>query len=456
MPHLPTMRTRRRALTALWSCLLLAALLVACGGTPTATPQPPTAVPTTEPTATTPPTPLPPTTTATARPPTATAQRAGPASPTSSAVISIGGPVPSNGTPLATPGQPGRFTRVGLAGQKITALAASPRDQRIVFAGGKGLMKSSDGGKSWTNVRSAKDAPAVAAIAIAPSNPQYVYVGVSEGCAKGGQYTSYASADGGTTWRASGYNLSSIAVTADDPRSAYATSCAGVLHTTNGGVSWEALASAHVDDYDPVLIAITTDTTPNLYVAYASEGGTVQIRRSVDGGTTWREASPRAGTVFGPLDLAVSGANAQLIYLSTLVGLYRSNDGGLSWTLLSNGLNATAPVNLPSNAPPGSRSNTAILCDPDDAGTAWLGTGSGQLRGVGVFETRNAGDNWGKSAPGLEGQFVHALTLGGGGATRAGTPTARSSPTARSTPAARGSRTLYAATDDGVWLLPLP
>ncbi|MGN6564855.1 MAG: hypothetical protein ACTHMU_19520, partial [Thermomicrobiales bacterium] len=148
---MPTMRTRRRALAALWSCLLLAALLVACGGTPTATPQPPTAVPTTEPTATTPPTPLPPTTTATARPPTATAQRAGPASPTSSAVISIGGPVPSNGTPLATPGQPGRVTRVGLAGQKLPALAASPRDQRIVFAGGNGLMKSSDGGKSWTN-----------------------------------------------------------------------------------------------------------------------------------------------------------------------------------------------------------------------------------------------------------------------------------------------------------------
>jgi photosystem II stability/assembly factor-like uncharacterized protein len=449
MPQLPTVRLLRRTLTAMWSCLVLVALLAACGGTPTATPPPPTAVPTAEPIATPPPTSPPPTATATTRPPTATARPARPASPTSSAVIPIGGPVPSNGTPRATPGETGQFARVGLTGQKITALAASPRDQRVVFAGGKGVMKSTDGGKTWTNVRSAQEAPTVATIAIAPSNPQYVYVGISEGCAKGGQFTSFVSADGGTTWRASGRNLSSIAITADDPRSAYATSCEGVLHTANGGVSWEVLETAHVDNYDPALIAITTGTTPNLYVAYASEGGTVQIRRSVDGGTTWRSASPRADTIFGPLDLAASDANAQLIYLSTLVGLYRSNDGGLSWTLLTNGLNATAPANLPSNTPAGSRSNTTILCDPNDASVAWLGTGSGNLRGVGVFETRDAGETWRKAAPGLEGQFVHALALGGG-ATSSGTPTARSSPTTR------GSRTLYAATDDGVWTLALP
>lgn len=330
-------------------------------------------------------------------------------------------------SPVILTGGGGGFERAGLEGQDLAALAVGRSGgNQVIYAGGLGVSKSTDGGKTWSQVRGPREAPRVSAIAVAPSNAQTVYVGVSEGCARGGTHPGFVSTDGGATWRETGANINALAIAPGNARLVYAVSCRGVERSADAGGEWESLRGARVEGFDPALIAIAPGDAQTLYVALASEGGTVRVRRSTDGGTTWQEASP-PGEPIGALALAVDATEARMVYLSTLRGLYRSTDGGRSWELLSNGLQDTL---APPGAPPGVRNNSALAADPGRRGVLWLGTGAGNAQGTGVYRTRNGGAEWEKvAADNLGGRPVRALVLGS---------------------TAEGL-ILYAVTDDGLW-----
>lgn len=354
-----------------------------------------------------------------------------PASPTTPARATPARTAPAvtgTGTPLVIRPS-GPATRAGLNGQDIAALAASTADSTLLYAGGKGVSKSTDGGKAWSPVLSEREAPRVSAIAIAPSNRQVVFVGVNEGCARGGTRPSFVSIDGGATWRESGRNFLALAVDPGNARLVYAVSCRGVERSADTGASWDTLTGARLDNYDPTLIAIAPSDPQTLYVAYASEGGTVRARRSTDGGTTWQDATP-PGDLVGPLALAVDAADAKIVFLSTTTGLYRSGNSGRSWELLTKGLEATT-TDAPAGAPAGTRTNSAILADPVEGGTLWLGTGTGSGTGSGIYRTVDGGTGW-KSLTDFGRRPVRALALSG----------------------PLPSQVLYIATDDGVWALP--
>lgn len=464
-------------------CAVLLFAATACSG-----PSPaPTATATTQ--IATPTAPVEPTT---ARSMTPTATRA--ATTTTPATRAAASP-PTTGRAGATTTRPGSppaspfslnsatFTRAGLDGQAITALASGGPTSPVLYAGGSGVFRSNDRGKTWTNVRNTTQAPRVAALAVAPSNAQTVFVGVSEGCARGGTHPGFVSTDGGASWRESGDNLLAVAFDPRDARLVYAVSCAGVQRSNDTGMTWETLGGARLDNYDPVLIAIATADPQTLYAAYASEGGSVRVQRSTNGGTTWQEASP-PGEPFGPLDFAIDGRDARIVYLSTLTGLYKSSNGGRSWDLLTSrlddamsgtggsatvtpmppGTRRTATVAPTATPTPGrttvtptptgraatvtptaerapsptgaampsstTRTNTALATDPDESGLLWLGTAAGRTGAGGVLRTRDGGTTWSKAARGLEDLPVNALALGG----------------------PRNDRQLYVATDDGVWV----
>ena len=402
---------RRRFTIARALLALLVPLLVACGGDPTATVPPPnTAAPTT--TAARIGIPSPPF----APPPTAT-------------------PLP--GTVIRASATPTRgaahFAHVGLAGNALTALAVGGHDGQLLFAGGRGLWRSTDGGRRWEAVRDATETPRVAAIAIAPSDPQVVYVGVGEGCGRGGRTPGLVSTDGGAHWRESGQNISAFAV---DPLAAgkvWAATCTGVQRSADGGTTWEPVAAARLDGATPTLIALVAGAPRVVYVAYASEGGAAQVRRTIDDGATWQDTQLPAAA-FGPLALATDPFEADTVFLSTLVGLFRSRDGGQSWTLLTDGLAATAPARPPANAPDDFRLTSAIVAAPNASDTFWVGTGAGPTAGIGVFGTRDGGATWRLTSAGIAGRTIRALAFG----------------------LTRDGGTLYAATDDGVWALNTP
>ncbi|HEX5501374.1 MAG TPA: hypothetical protein VFW96_02050 [Thermomicrobiales bacterium] len=434
MPHVrptraPGGRRRVPALLILAAVMLVAA---ACSGpgqgptpaptaAPTTPPPPPTATVAAAPaaTATTPPSP-----TATPRPPTATPTARAAASPRPTATPGAAQAATPTGSPFTFSQSPGPFERVGLAGQDIAALAVGGPDGALLYAGGAGVQQSTDGGKTWQLVRTADQAPAVKAIAIAPSDTRTVYVGVSRGCARGGESPGYVSTDGGATWTETGTNLIAFAVDPQNAQLVYAVSCTGVLRSGDAGRTWDTLDGAKVENFDPTLIAIAPSNNQTLYVAYASEGGTVRVRRSDDAGTTWQDANP-PGDLTGPLALAVDATDDQAVYLSTLSGVYKSANGGRAWELQSSGLEATTG----GNGPAGTRTNSAIIADPGQHDRLWLGTGAGRASGSGVYTTQDGGADWTKYSSGLEGHPIHALALGG----------------------TADQRLLYAATDDGIW-----
>jgi len=421
---------------------LLVPLLVACGGNPTVTvaPAPNTAVPTTIAVSTRAGTP-----TITARPtvgtptpaPTTTGTRVPASASTPTSTVPPGIAVRASATPMLGPGttvvSTARFARGGLDGNALTALAVGGRDGQLIVAGGRGLWRSSDGGQRWEAVRGATEAPRVTAIAIAPSDPQIVYVGVSEGCGRGGRTPGLVSTDGGVHWQESGQNLSSLAIDPFDTKKVWATTCTGVQRSTDGGSTWEPALGAQLDTYTPTLIALVPSTPRVVYVAYAAEGGTARVRRTIDDGATWQDTRlPTAA--FGPLALATDPGRADTVFLSTLVGIFRSLDGGQSWVLLTDGLEATQPARPPANAPDGFRLTTAIVAAPNASDTFWVGTGAGPTNGIGVFGTRDSGTTWRQTSGGIEGRTIQALAVG----------------------VMRNGSILYAATDDGVWTLDTP
>src|SRR5262249_50050288 len=158
-----------------------------------------------------------------------------------------------------------------------------------------------DGGKTWTVVRTEKEAPRVAAIAIAPSDPQVVYVGVSEGCGKGKPHPGFVSTDGGATWQESGQGISTIVIDPKNPRNAYAVDCNGLERPTNGGLTWDLMDGTLAGTFTP-LIAQAPSDPQTIYVVGAAEGGGIKVRGTTDGGVTWQDVSP-SGSVTGPLSL---------------------------------------------------------------------------------------------------------------------------------------------------------
>lgn len=330
-------------------------------------------------------------------------------------------------------GDTGRFARGGLAGTALSALAVGGRDGQLLFAGGQGLWRSTDGGQRWEAVLSAMAAPRVAAIAIAPSDPQIVYVGVGAGCGRGRSVPGLVSTDGGAHWRESGLNIGDLAVDPTDANKVWAVSCAGVQRSTDGGGNWEPATGAQLDGHAPTLIALVPRMPRVVYVAYAAEGGAARVRRTIDDGATWQDTGlPMAA--FGPLALTTDPVKPDSVFLSTLVGIFRSLDGGQSWMLLSAGLEGTRPAPPPAGAPDGFHLTTALVAAPNAPDTFWVGTGAGPTKGIGVFGTRDGGTSWQWLSGGIEGRTVQALAIG----------------------VTRNRSILYAATDDGVWLLNTP
>lgn len=418
--------------------LLVTVLLAACTtAAPTAT-----AVP--APTATAIPTPPP----APAAAPTATVARAGTAataerSRPSPAPPRTAGAAPTRATPPA-PGSPAaspptytfntataRFTRAGLGRTDLLRVATTASDPSTLYAGGAGLWRSTDAGRTWTPMRTARQAPRVSALAIAASDKKTAYVGVGAGCAKGKPQPGWVTTNGGETWRETASGITGLAVDPKDAKRVYATTCTGLQESRDSGATWKPVPGAGVSGYDLTLLALAPSDTRVLYVVSVSEGGTARVRRSADSGATWRDASIGA-ELSGPLALAVDAADPNLALLSTFLGLYITTDAGANWHQATRGLESTV---LRSSQVPMS-AVTTVVADPTIGGRYWLGSDATLAGGtdMAVFMSTDSGASWRAVAPGLQATSVRGVALSGVGK----------------------EQRLYAATDDGVWVTSLP
>ena len=287
----------------------------------------------------------------------------------------------------------------GLANSRITALELDPKTPTTLYAGSEnGLFKSIDGGQLWQPLHyTPSEVTPIHTIAIDPQTPTTLYVGTQRGAFK--------SRDGGASWTALNTLTAIVLTIAIDPQNPvilYATHSilisrtfydAALFKSTDGGVSWNKLSPP----FFPTIIVIDPQTSTTLY-------GTIgtSIIKSTDGGVSWSTADsglPRYNISALVIDPQVS---TTLYAAGGLV--YRSTNGGTSWTVvnerLGNGLIGPAPIEV--NALAATATTPTIL---------YAGISSINSAPSAILKSVDGGVTWSDSGRGIGNTFVSALAL---------------------------------------------
>lgn len=255
-------------------------------------------------------------------------------------------------------------------GGRALAVAGVPDQPEVAYFGavGGGAWKTTDGGRVWHPIFDREPVASIGAIAVAPSNPDILYVGTGEAdmrsdiSAGGGVYKS---TDGGATWQFLGLaatrQIGAILVDPHDPNRVYVAALGhaygpnperGVYRSLDGGKTWQKVLYKNADTgaasliFDPdnarVIYAALWQARRTPWSQYPPIEGTGSgLYRSTDGGDRWTQISGH-GLPSGNLDrigLAV-GSRGRRIYALIAAqnpaeaGLYRSDDAGRSWQLV--------------------------------------------------------------------------------------------------------------------------
>ncbi len=216
------------------------------------------------------------------------------------------------------------------------ALLFSPTDPNTVYFGHhNGIMISTDGGRTWTDLHRRQGFDAMA-MAVHPREPNVLYMA--------GHNVFYVSRNGGRSWEPMvtdlpGTDIHGFAVSRGRPGVLFAFVVGhGLFVSEDRGSHWSLLSRALPTDITS--IASAGGTPEVLYVASASEG----VLMSIDGGASWQSAAaPGWQWRSAVISLAVSPADPSVLLAGTADGLYRSGDGGRTWQRLSYpGSNAVA------------------------------------------------------------------------------------------------------------------
>ncbi len=253
-----------------------------------------------------------------------------------------------------------------IAGGRVTAVAGIAGNPRVYYVGaaGGGVFKTTDGGLHWKAIFEHEATSSIGALALAPANPNLVWVGTGEA------------------------NIRNDVIPGD-----------GVYLSSDAGQSWKLMGLQGVGQIARIVVD-PHDSNHVLIAALGHEWGPNPDRgvyMTTDGGKSWRK------TLFvndqtGAIDLAMQPGNGQVLFAAMWQagrrpwilndggagsGVWRSTDGGATWKRLSEGL----------PDPPIGRIGLAIApSDPERVYAlleAPIGKGS-------LFVTSDLGDHWEK------------------------------------------------------------
>ncbi len=258
-----------------------------------------------------------------------------------------------------------KYRLIGPAwGGRVSRVAGVPGDPSTYYAAtaSGGVWKSANGGVTWKPVFDDQPISSMGSIAVAPSDPNVVYAGSGEANIRGNVAAGngiYKSIDAGKTWTHVWKQEGQIGEIAVHPKNADVAYAAvlghafgpnperGVYRTRDGGKTWHQVLKK---DADTGASSVTLDpSNPNLVFA-----GLWQARRrpwemtsggpgsglwvSRDGGDTWKQltGSGLPEGVWGKVGVTVAPSDGRRVYAlieAEKGGLFRSDDGGESWTL---------------------------------------------------------------------------------------------------------------------------
>jgi hypothetical protein len=237
---------------------------------------------------------------------------------------------------------------MGRVAGRINAIAPLPGNDDVVYVGSAagGVWKTTNAGLSWAPIFDQVGTLPIGAIAIDASAPSTVWVGTGDKNSSCGGYFGqgvYLSEDAGASWVArngSGLGtmplsiVNAVAIQPTDSNvilaggsgtcnSGGGLSGAGVWRSTDKGMNWTKVLSNNVED----IVFVPGSAT--VYAGLTNVG----VQKSVDGGATWTAASTGINASGSRLRLAMAPSDSSILYALVGSRLYRTDDGGTSWTL---------------------------------------------------------------------------------------------------------------------------
>jgi photosystem II stability/assembly factor-like uncharacterized protein len=259
-----------------------------------------------------------------------------------------------------------RFRFVGpRVGNRIASVAGVPGDPSTYYAGAAsgGVWKSTDGGNRWSPIFDKQPAAAIGALAVAPTDPSVVWAGTGEAWVIRDSDVIgngiYKSTDAGKTWTNMGLQetgrIGRIVVHPSNPEVVFACALGratgpqqerGVYRTVDGGTHWERVLFAgenigcsglSMDPHNPrVLFAGMWQLEMHTYAEFSGGPGSgVYVSR--DGGTKWTRIEEHGlpHSPLGKIDVAVAPTNSNrvfaLIQTKDQGSVWRSDDAGSHW-----------------------------------------------------------------------------------------------------------------------------
>jgi hypothetical protein len=354
--------------------------------------------------------------------------------PLSVVPINVSSWTPIGPAPLAAGGSNGNVSG------RITGIAAHPTDPNTIYvaAAGGGVWKTINGGTSWTPLTDAQATVSMGAIAIGTNNPSMIYAGTGEANNSADSNSGrgiLVSTDAGATWtlrtgpggifNTNRLTTSQIAVDPTDANIAYAAmadfgvngngSGTGIFKTTDGGATWVNMTLANAPPLESTspwsAVAVDPNAPLTVYAAVGNpfagisvSNATNGVYKSTNGGTSWTlltgTGAPR-GTTTGRFAIAISKVGTSTLYVSVsdpntfaTLSVVSSTNGGTSFTTVT-------PANFMGGQ---GWYDTTIAVDPANSAIVYVAGASGTSS---MLRSPDAGVTWADISTGSTGTSPH-------------------------------------------------
>ncbi len=260
------------------------------------------------------------------------------------------------------------FRNIGpFRGGRVTAVTGVAGDSQTYYMGstGGGVWKTTDAGTTWSNISDDSfEVGSIGAVAVAPSDPNVIYVGTGSACPRGNVSPGkgiYRSTDAGKTWHHLGLDetgqIARIHVHPKDSDLVYVAALGhifgpneerGVFRSSDGGSTWDKVLYVNdragavdltVDPSNPRILFAATWEAERKPWTMLSGGEFSGLYRSKDGGDSWDEMTEGLPEgIKGRIGVSISAADSNRVWALVEAdegGLFRSDDGGDEFRLIN-------------------------------------------------------------------------------------------------------------------------